>query len=260
MSRNIRNLVICLSVVIVGTGVCACDPDKQPSKPDPAFSNVWSAEPGIDLFSRGTELVRAAHESGWLVNRAGIDNAYIGYREALAPPDNDHDMDVLFTEQKTFQGADSVLQAGKETDYSRVTALSANGKTVTATVCRYVVPEKGVNSGNLNDFASTMSVVDLRLENTGSEPGKTGVADNDPGQHDPAAHRVPSWNVFGTWKITKIKRNLDADPEGCRSWFQQQIPGLIAEPGSKTLKFPPTLQIPPQPVAVQYPEWISPSQ
>lgn len=260
MSRNIRILVIYLSVAIVGAGTSACSPDSQPPKLDPSSSNVWSADSGIDLFSRGAELVRAAHESGWLVHRAGVDHAYPGYRDALAPPDNDHNMDVLFTERKTFQGADDVLQAAKETQYSRITAYSATDRSVTATACRYVVPEKGVGSGNLDDFASNMSVVDIQLENTGSEPGKPGIADIDPDRHDSAGHRIPNWNVFGTWKITKIKRNLDFDPEGCRSWFLQRIPGLVAEPGSKTVKFSPGVQIPPQPVAVQYPEWIGPSQ
>ncbi|WP_405166541.1 hypothetical protein OG203_16470 [Nocardia sp. NBC_01499] len=260
MSRNNRILLACLAVATVGTGVSACD-QEEPSKPDPSYSNVWSADHGIDLFSRGAELIRAAHESGWIVSHVGINNAYSGYREALAPPDNDHNMDVLFTEVAPDESAEYWLQT-KETHHSHITAYSADDKTVTATVCRYVVPEDsvGASGSDLRDFTSNMSVVDIRLENATGNAGKPGIADRDPNQHDPAAHRPPRWNVFGDWKITKIKKNLDSDPEGCRTWFQQQIPGLIAEPDSKTLKLSPTVQIPPQPVAVQYPEWIGPSK
>ncbi|WP_306355989.1 MULTISPECIES: hypothetical protein [unclassified Nocardia] len=44
---------------------------------------VWSAEPGIDLFSTAATLMRAADESDVIGRYAGLEHAYPGYAKAL---------------------------------------------------------------------------------------------------------------------------------------------------------------------------------
>ncbi|MGO4615640.1 hypothetical protein AB4305_14795 [Nocardia sp. 2YAB30] len=250
------------------TQLSACADKPAPQESSIPYANVWSADPGIDLFSREAELVRAAHESGWLVYNAGTNYAYSGYPEAVSElagrePTGDLERDsasgYLFTHGKGTQSGDWLKDAN-ETDYSHITALTAAGNSVTATVCRYVVPTGGVSSSaERSEFARDMSVIEIRLENSSNDPGLPGVADRAPDQHDPAARRPPTWNVFGRWNVTSIRREFNTDPPGCRTWFQQRLPWLKNEPGSPTLQFPDSFTVPAQPVAIQYPEWIGSS-
>lgn len=246
------------SVALVGSQVYACATKPAPPESDIPYANIWSADAGVDLFARGAELIRASHESAWLVKNGGLSRAYSGYREALVDIGNESKMEYFFTQtEKGTEGPDWVKDAN-ENFYNHITAYSADDKTVTATVCRYVVPTKGLEKGQTqsNILTLDMSVVDIRLENSSSQPGKAGIANRDPATHDPAAHRPPGWNVFGTWKITRISRNRDFDPEGCKAWFKQQLPDLREVPESKLLKVPDSFEIPPRALAAQYPEWI----
>lgn len=248
-----------IGVALAAVGSAGCGGQSKPSDRELSYSNVWSADPGIDLFSRDSELVRATHESAWIVSHAGLGYAYPGYQAALVYP-RSKDMEYEFTAAKTNDQASHWLHDTRETHYSHIVGYVADDKTVAATICRYVVPETGVDKANRQRFASDLSVVDLRLENTKNQAGTPGRANRSAGYHDSAAHRPPQWNVFGTWKITKLTMQQDVDPPACRQWFDQEIPGIVDDPDSKTVRVSDSVQFAPRPVATQYPEWIAPAK
>ncbi|MGV9611363.1 hypothetical protein [Nocardia xishanensis] len=264
-----KKLAAVFLAALAGTQASACTSESAPPESSIPYANVWSADTGIDLFSREAELVRATHESGWLVYNAGMDYAYDGYAEAVSElasrePTGDLERDseagYLFTHARDSKNTDWPRSAN-ETQYSHITSYTAAGSSITATVCRYVVPTEGVTgSADRTEFARNMSVVEIQLANSSNKPGRAGLANRDPNSHDPAARRPPQWNVFGSWKITSIRRVHYVDPEGCEKWFRQRIPGLEGpKPGSKNLTITTDVKIPPQPVEAQYPEWIGPS-
>ena len=102
----------------------------------------------------------------------------------------------------------------------------------------------------------------VELERTDDDPGQPGVPDADAAEQDPRAHRVPTWNVFEGWKVTKLhylrRLNGDVIPQGCTDWWQQQFPAF-APNASGNLVPPAGFEPPTMPVAVQYPEWIGPA-
>ncbi len=54
-----------------------------PDQNVPPYSQVWSAEPGIDLFGRGAELVRASLEAGQYAALYSIGTTFPGYLESF---------------------------------------------------------------------------------------------------------------------------------------------------------------------------------
>ncbi len=130
---------------------------------------------------------------------------------------------------------------------------------VAATVCSYELFSEPRPNITLNPLNAAFRV---ELERTAADPGQPGIPDTDPAQQDARANRVPTWNVFEGWKITKLHylRRLDGDviPQGCTDWWQQQFPAFAAN-ASGNLVPPPGFEPPTMPVAVQYPEWIGPA-
>ncbi|KAF0961335.1 hypothetical protein MLGJGCBP_05614 [Rhodococcus sp. T7] len=217
------------------------------------YSNVWSADQGVDLLGRGAELVRASYEAGDYTAFVGLENSYPGFGRAVGGEAHHGDPDIEYF--MTALEAENDTQA-PGTSFAHITAYETTENSVAATVCNYYVfPQNGANI-SLNPLNMAFRV---ELERTADDPGQPGVPDTDPAVQDPRAHRVPTWNVFEGWKITRLHylRRLDGDviPQGCTDWWQQQFPTFAAN-ASGNLVPPPGFEPPTMPVAVQYPEWI----
>ncbi|ATL66635.1 hypothetical protein CRH09_10865 [Nocardia terpenica] len=227
------------------------------------YANVWSADSGVDLFSRGAELVRATVEAGGLAAYVGADRSYPGYARAVAgltaATENQAQPDPGVVQYVSSRPHDPNLRMHPSTGYFYITAYSASDTRVSATVCSYAVrPEPLPNEDNR--FVG--GGFQVELDNTGSNPGQPGIADRDPNAHDPRAHLPPQWDVFGTWKVTTIRVPVsrgDDQPE-CLPWYQQQFPTFTKVPDYNYLQAPPGYQAPHHPVAPQFPEWIGPTK
>ena len=101
---------------------------------------------------------------------------------------------------------------------------------------------------------SFSSAIHVQLSTTAENPGLPGIRDDDLDATDPPAHIIPSWNVFGDWKIDGMvnaaltnDRSLQAP---CFDWWRIQFPNL-----------PEDMQYPTAPEDyLQYPEWIGPAE
>ncbi len=100
MSRLLRMIIAALVSMLAFVAACSPPPEDE-TAPTPTLSSrwpatefyevpdsirdatiVWSAEPGIDLFSAEAKLFRAAQESvfiGWMI---GLDYTYVGFKDS----------------------------------------------------------------------------------------------------------------------------------------------------------------------------------
>ncbi|MFD6893275.1 hypothetical protein ACFWB0_01835 [Rhodococcus sp. NPDC060086] len=259
---RLRRITIALSI---GTLIGGCATPQDPDPADvlealsdfqPSYTSSWSAETGIDLFSRGAELVRASLEAGWQTSMYTFKDSFPGYREAIDYPHNTN-RDITWGVQTENTANDRV---GEFTTYYHITELSESPTEVTASICKDIVNTEPViyDSPTRHGYSWTVA-----LRNTSDTPGLPGIVDTDPDNHDPHARRTPDWDVFGTWKITRLtpdsldtERNV-ADP-ACTTWWLANHPDTLRVVDNFTFRPPGT--VPGVPRAPQYPEWIGPSQ
>ncbi|MGW6655492.1 hypothetical protein [Rhodococcus sp. NPDC055024] len=235
-----------------GGGSPAVSPDVATVSPLP-YTTVWSADPGIDLFGRGAELIRATKESVDSAYAAGMEYAYPGYLDAV------RDIDSKISPANPRFHTDGRANDGNVyTWFRHIIDYSDSSNSVSATVCSYRLyqePRKSDSSMVLSDSAQ------ITLANTAELPGKPGIIDTDVEGHDPRAQRTPVWNVFGNWKITGYTSILsNAISQGCIDWWKQEFPTFTLDTqGSRAVLPPPGYVMPTMPLAVQYPEWIGPA-
>ncbi|WP_213574817.1 hypothetical protein [Rhodococcus sp. USK13] len=257
-------LIVCSAVAtLIFASGCGTEPHIEPAPTlgaqdrEVLYSHVWSADPGVDLFSRGAELVRATYEAGEYTAFVGLENSYPGFGRAVRGEAHHGDPDIEYF--MTSLKVQTETQA-PGTIFGHITAYQSTETSVAATVCHYYLfPENDTTNISLNPLSMAFS---FELERAGVDAGPAGIPDTDPARKNPRAHRVPTWNVFGDWKITRLHylRELNGDviPRGCTDWWRQQFPAFTENP-SGTLAAPPGFEPPTMPVAVQYPEWIGPA-
>lgn len=219
--------------------------------PQPRYSEIWSADPGIDLFDRGAELVRAAVDAATYTRFAGFDQTFPGYEEAT---ESERSRLLSYVD---WSLADSPKRAlgWPRTDFNHIAGLSFSESSVSATVCSYVIFE---SAGVLARPGPEVIGINVRMSNPADNIGKTGSPDRRPEVADSLGRYVPDWNVFGSWRIDELRHEYDRLPEGCARWFQALYPSAV-RPSPRTMS-PPLGTLPPtMPVGIQYPEWIGPS-
>ncbi len=262
---KVRCLIARTAITFMLVGAAGCSSTKTPpnsenSKQEPAISytHVWSADQGIDLFSRGAELIRGTFEAGYLTQFVGVGKSYPGYTEAVGEPASWRDENK--SERWVWSEPDPYVKMIKPgTYYSHIVNYSASDTQITADVCSY-----GLSVAHSSHPDSPWVLDDsaqVQLTNIGNTPGLPGIPDDDPAGHATSGHRSPNWNIFDSWHVTRIKKYADgAIPAACADWWIQQFPTFSRSPDGNFVTSPPDFQIPIHPVAVQYPEWIGPSE
>jgi hypothetical protein len=248
--------------VLVMTSACGTNAEEQAvpppttsQPPEILYTNVWSADPDVDLLQRGPELVRATYESADYTRFVGQARSFPGYPEAVGGPTrrSNADKEDFFTSAEPGEDEQIAL-----TNFLHITGYAETATGIGATVCSYNLhADPGVNLS----VEGLNLAYRIELERIG-EDGLPGIPDTDPARHDPRANRLPLWNVFDGWKITKLRylrpTKGDEMPQGCIDWWLRQLPGFTQN-ASAVVVPPPGFEPPTMPVAVQYPEWIGPA-
>lgn len=260
MARHRSRFALALAALL--TAGCSTTTDTHieqtpttPPDPELPYTNHWSAEPGIDIFDRGPELVRASLEAGQYAAFFSVHRSFPGYRDAIGYPD-----------KYSLQTVTDIVVSGRPgsgrisplTYHYHIADITETSDTITAEVCaeRVTVETRTSERGERHGFSWMVS-----LTNTDDTPGLPGIADTDPDRSDPRARRVPDWNVFGTWNITQLRTGgrdastATAHP-ACTDWWLGRHPGSDVR---NNYTFAPAGEIPGQPRLPQYPEWIGPS-
>lgn len=252
-------------MVLAGCGQSPQPEETPPATPDPPvqYTTQWTAPEGRDLFDRAGELVRASVEAGDYALSFGAQGQFAdfppfpGYMDAIGAP---YESDPRYTPFYYARGP----KKPDTTEWSRnyyLAELTADGTTIDATVCGYSLGSSSTENYSLDLLKDAIHV---RLSTTADSPGLPGIPDADPDSTDPRAHIIPSWNVFGDWKIDELvnasltDRSSIATP--CTDWWQTQFPTYTRRDGTPFLYPPEGFVFPTVPDdARQYPEWIGPA-
>lgn len=257
-----KTVLICgaVTVFLLVSG-CGSKPPvpEQDARPDVLYSNVWSADSDIRLLDRGPELVRATYEASIYATFVGADDSYPGYRGAVGGPTSRGNVDKR--EYFTWRKPEGTQQLPR-TDFNHITSYSETDTRISAVVCSYYLfPDNRDNPS----FEPLGAATTIELDRTTEVPlGAPGIPDQSPSDAGGPDARMPTWDVFGGWKIRRI---VDIDtlsggvnPDGCVNWWQQQFPMFTSKSPQNVLSKPDGFVPPTQPIAVQYPEWIGPAK
>ncbi|MEV4237994.1 hypothetical protein AB0J47_22770 [Nocardia sp. NPDC049737] len=255
-----RRFGVAVVAVLVLSASCSTTDDAKQMPATPTRTNlelinsdVWSADPGVDLFSRGAELVRATVESGDLTLFGGIDVAFPGYAAAFESPHDPGNYDI----ESTFYSDHGTLPQQRRTEYLHITSYVADSHRVSAVVCRFYTRPGAIPGEESSAHTFCQGVA---LENSGTDAGAHGRRDESVENDTAGGGRVPAWNVFGTWRIKKIKfLGGDETPDSCFTWWSEKFPYLIRIGARRFYEVAPGATMPTESLAKQYPEWIGPS-
>lgn len=254
-----RSLLMAALFVTVS---CAATEKSSDSKPPTDFeirySHVWSAAQGIDLFSRGAELVRATREAEWYSNFVGRKNSYPGFEQAYPAWDDPlNTSDNLMPLKPPRRSLKSGPPAGR-TYYMHLVNLIQDDHKVSATFCDYHVDpqidwyEYPEDQGQYK-FGGT---IDVQLTNGDAEPGHPGKVDTNPDTTDPNSHMPPKRDIFQNWNITRFyARAYQDSSKECGDWLHKQFPAFETSSNGGYL-LPTREQIPTAPSRPQFPDWI----
>jgi len=280
-TTRLLGLLVALTVTCVagcttgheGSGVTSSSATSSAATPiveqlHPPFSFVWSADAGIDIFSRPAELIRATQEALELTHIYGPDKTFPGYLKAIGgPKDPGDDPNYRFeTTSQSTGGGWAEAYNSPMTNYFHITevTISSEGRSIGAYVCRvsFASPDNVAFGPPQPIRGSVGAVTRFELSKIGPDRSQSGV-DESPDVTDPAAEMPPTWDVFEGWRIDKIDQLLPGRefPPGCGDWFQQKLPFLIRV-GNK-VRAPAgndSLYLPRQPVQPQFPEWVKSNQ
>lgn len=257
--RSTVALHICAVLTIAA---CATEPDEATTSSSSApvadnavfWSSIWSADPGIDMFSRTGELVRGSVEAGYLAQAYGVDQSFPGYSEALG---DNRTGDPLENEPINWASAPPGRQPtparSQQALFYHLAELDHDETTVNAIVCSYAL---GPTPSDAHKFL--YNGIAVTLTRTAGDEGQPGVADN--GASSPAAtsRKIPEWNIFEPWQINQSHMmEVETIPASCVTWWKSVFPDAVQDPGRNSVQLPG-----PAPAAYdvdQYPEWIGPA-
>lgn len=252
--REIRSVSRTLTgLMMLACLLTACT--KAPAPPEPTSTAyqppenarnatmIWSAEPGIDLFTPESILIRAAREADIVARYGGPGNTYLGFMDALDP-----DLHIFYM-------PDSTSPSIHGTGYARIQSIQATSDGFSGLIC---IQSSGLATRNKGPYRSSKApayamVYEFSESNlppprpasptpnlqpdTGSSSAPTADA-ADPNQPTWSA---PTENLFDGWAIT-LGPLPDNSDHLCEPWGRTLFPD--AQAGSETVESdspPPTL-------------------
>lgn len=263
---------MCAVIVAAVVGVVGCGGQDSPRSDVPAGPNLdppvrytteWTAPAGTDLFSRTSELVRVSVESGDYALAFGASGSFDefppfpGYLEAIGAPQDGDSRYTPWYFARSPEKPDSVDWA----QHYHIARVNNDGKAIDATVCGYGL---GPDSTENSALSPIKDAIHVQLSTGSDTPGLPGISDTDAAARDPRAHFLPSWNVFGDWKIDGMVHAALSDDDSiaapCAEWWSAQFPTFVRKGESQYLSPPDGYVFPTAPDNhLQYPEWIGPS-
>jgi hypothetical protein len=236
MVTKATGYIIGLCTVLVLAG-CSSEPKgpptsvaAQPVADESVFwSSIWSAEPGIDLFSREAELVRGTVEAGYLAQAYGVSQSFPGYHNALGG--------------EKLPG-DPRLREPINWAYAPPGRAPSPAESQKALYYHFV------------ELKYLYVGVAVTLTNSADSPGRPGIVDDQ--KSTTTIGKIPTWDIFAPWRITQSHFiETESIPALCTDWWIAEFPDAIQDPGRNSVHLPR-----PAPAAsddVQYPKWLGPA-
>ncbi|MCP9622763.1 hypothetical protein FOH10_04645 [Nocardia otitidiscaviarum] len=194
---------------------------------------VWSAEPGIDLFSTAATLARAARESDIIGSYAGLEHTYPGYAKALDRPYATH-YDV-----ESYRGT----IAG--TMLHHIQRIQDTGDGYLVEYCALPNAYGQLDDGRYRRWYGRGSALAARFTRNDDAPAPattTPTATPNPAP-DPMHWQAPTYNVFTGWTVSYVVNDTS-----CDDWALSLYPDAPVENEISYSDTPP-------PVQPAYPGW-----
>lgn len=213
---------------------------------------VWSAEPGIDMFSAESTLIRANMESSILARLLGQGYPYLGFNASIQAGTTYVDFGPTGNFRRVLNGrlvgtAQARIQEVRPTD---------NGFESVVCVASLGLDEfrdgKYYPSGLALSRGSAVRAQYNRIPNTGNSPTTSVVPSESgtPPQDQNLLHwQAPRGNLFTGWKIvTYAETDPDLNEQRCAPWALSVYPDAPADMPTYANDTPP-------PVQPAYPGW-----
>ncbi|WP_152538184.1 hypothetical protein [Williamsia sp. D3] len=260
MTNNVIKAIVLAGCLFLASCSLGSQEGSPPSSPIPVqeedafWASVWSADAGIDLFSRAGELVRGTVEAGYMAQAFGVKRSFPGYLDALGgeplPAQNDPRRQAIaaaYAPPDLGPGAPNLKSL-----FYHVVELTNDNSRVSAKICEYgLLPTPSMP---LRYLGMGEAVTLVKHDGPVGRPGIPDTGKNSEG----IVGKIPGWNIFGSWRITE-SRGLRGEtlPAQCTAWWKSVFPEAIQDPGRNSVQLPGLA--PAAAGEVQYPKWIGPS-
>ncbi|SUA72750.1 Uncharacterised protein [Nocardia otitidiscaviarum] len=196
---------------------------------------VWSAEPGIDLFSTPATLMRAANESDIIGSYAGLEHAYPGYANALDRP------------YATRYQVESYRGTIAGTVLNHIQRIQDTGDGYLVEFCALPNAYGQLDDGRYRRWYGRGSALAARFTRTDDTLAPTTSTPTTTTTPSPAPDRMhwqaPTYNVFTGWTISYV-----VNETSCDDWALSLYPDAPVENEISYSDTPP-------PVQPAYPGW-----
>lgn len=257
VSRMIAVLVTACTLASCTNGTKDVESSVEPkpiANEQVAWANIWSAEQGIDIFSRSGELVRGTVEAGYIAQIYGVEASFPGYRDTLVRPLPDYDA----ADREPINWAYYPARPRTETTipdvktlFYHLLELQSDGTTITGAICTHS------EAPTRSRTAYVFSAIAVTLSNEGTEGGRPGIVDSVRNSTQ-IPGKVPTWNIFSPWQIARSQLTDGDDiPDRCTDWWMSVFPTAVLDQETGALRVPKPA--PPPASMTQYPKWIGPS-
>ncbi|WP_280356203.1 hypothetical protein [Nocardia otitidiscaviarum] len=194
---------------------------------------VWSAEPGIDLFSTAATLIRASAESDIIGGYAGLDHTYPGYATALALADTPRYK--VESDRGTIAG----------TLLMHIQRIQDTGDGYLVEFCGLSNAYGELHDGQYKMWYGRGTALAARFTRTDSTPTpETTTPTTTPSPAPDRMHwQAPTYDVFTGWTISHVVNRTS-----CDDWALSLYPDAPVENEISYSDTPP-------PVQPAYPGW-----
>ncbi|WP_147287150.1 hypothetical protein [Nocardia otitidiscaviarum] len=201
---------------------------------------IWSADPGIDLFDSFPTLTRAAEEALEVATKAGVENSYPGFDEAVT---DDRIRDLYF---RVTASRGTMIYG---TLYRHILEIVPTDTGFISYVCEsfkdYARERDGKynssrsRTGNLQTITFISNDLDYRPPNTDpSKPTATTTAAPLSVPASPPVWQAPEDNLFRGWTVN-LNPTGDSHNERCAPWIATIDPDAPVERTTVTTDEPP---------------------
>jgi hypothetical protein len=232
-----------LIAVTVGILTTSCDQGRN-LPPDPVESVyqspeavrdatiVWSSEPGVDLHSGEAALARAGFEAHYVGQRAGLNNTYPGFSQAISQ--------MIQSELRTTYGQFAVLGTLR----AHIQAIHGESRNFVADIC-ILGQTARLEDGKYWSWSARAGATRISAD-AQSEEARLPVA---PVAIGPAERtwQAPTYNLFKGWSIDFPYGSVP-DDRSCDPWALSVDPNLPEPPVKYERSAPP-------PVLPAFPGW-----
>lgn len=245
MARRTRILYLAMAVCsVLATSSCfgrdgaSTPPDTQEAPPW-SISFRWSADPGIDLSSEDSQVVRAAIESNTIAEFLSPEYGYPGWREKNYKAENNNLAADMPHPMREGVGTAYLHIVPLQTPSGLLTIVCKDmSETATNVDGKYPLPHADNRKETFEAISVSVSG-NVRSDST-SDPGRVPTGPQIPGQPERKAR--PTNDVFTRYAYVNYQYDLNTYRDLCNPWLQGRWGGDHPPKSDRGENVPPKVE------------------